>query len=82
VLVEPWWNGTYGRMARRDIWLHDEGGRWVVEISMGSLEAGERARWPYDDEATARAMLRRCLETGGSGWRSLPVDRPGGQHFE
>jgi hypothetical protein len=75
VLVERWWNGTYGRLARRDLWLHEEGGRWTVEIGMGSLDAGERQQWRYDDEASAREMVRRCLDTGGPGWRRLPTER-------
>jgi hypothetical protein len=72
-LVERWWNGNFGRLARRDVWLWQlDNGTWLVEICQGGMDGGRRAEWPYTDEAEARRMLDRCVETGGAGWRQLP----------
>lgn len=74
-LVERHWNGNFGRLARRDIWLWEQDGRWTVEICVGGIDSGRLSEWSYDAESQARAMLRRCLETGGDGWRELPTGR-------
>src|SRR5438105_9550728 len=34
-LVERWWNGTYGRLARRDLWLWQGDTSWTVERCLG-----------------------------------------------
>jgi hypothetical protein len=69
-LVARWWNGRFGRLARRDVRLSEAGGRWTVEVFEGGVE-GRSASWEYDMEEAARAQVERCLETGGDGWRSL-----------
>lgn len=75
MLVEHWWNGAWGKMARRDVWLRSGVGDWTVEICMGGLDSGTRREWRYPHEDAARAQLRRCLDTGGTEWRSLSVRR-------
>jgi hypothetical protein len=76
VTVGRSWNGRFGRLARRDIWLrrddgpHGEPLRWTVEIRLGDAD-GEHADWTYDSEADALAMVRRCIDTGGDGWQEL-----------
>jgi hypothetical protein len=45
VLVEHWWNGVWGRMARRDVWLRSDVNGWTVEICMGGLDSGKRHEW-------------------------------------
>ena len=71
-LVERYWNGSWGRLARRDIWLWNlPDDRWRVEIGIGSLDTGDRQHWDIADDSDARALLARCLDTGGDGWREL-----------
>ena len=73
ILVERWWNGTFGRLARRDVWLwRVESGVWVVEIRAGGAESRQHAEWSYPSEAAARDQLRRCIDTGPGAWRELP----------
>jgi hypothetical protein len=43
---------------------------WTVEVLEGGVE-GRSASWGYDSEDAARAQVRRCIETGGDGWRQL-----------
>lgn len=70
-LVEHWWNGLWGRMNRRDIWLyrHDDipdgsAGAWTLRVHNGWHWDRE---WPYADEGLARANLRVLLDTNDSG---------------
>lgn len=76
-MAARYWNGRYGRLARRDIWLwaDEPRGTWTVEICNGGVDTGLRAEWTYPDEPAARAQVARCLDTGGDGWRELPVSR-------
>jgi hypothetical protein len=69
-LVERWWNGRFGRLARRDVWLYGSA-TWRVESREGDADSGRGNTWTFDDEEQARAMVRRLLETGGDGWRDL-----------
>ena len=62
--VARWWNGRFGRLARRDVRLSETGGRWRVEVSEGGVE-GRSASWEYDTEAAARAQVERVP---GDGW--------------
>ena len=69
-LIERWWNGEFGRLARRDVWLY-RSTTWRVESRESDADSGRGNTWTYDDEEDARAMIRRLLETGGDGWRDL-----------
>jgi hypothetical protein len=64
-----WWNGTWGRLTRRDIFLYCDGDRWWVEARVGGAEG--QSRWlEYDDEDAAMEDVRALL--GGPGrWREL-----------
>jgi hypothetical protein len=64
-LVERWWNGRFGRLARRDVWLY-RSTTWRVESREGDADSGRGNTWTYDDEDQARAMVRRLLDTGGA----------------
>jgi hypothetical protein len=71
VLVGRWWNGRWGRLARRDIWLkHDR--TWRVEARQGD---GDSRLWSrdYPTEAEARNAIAAMIDrTGGQGqWREL-----------
>ncbi len=64
-----WWNGTWGRLARRDIYLFEDGGRWSVEAREGGAEG--RSRWyEFDDEDTAMDCVHGLLAQPGQ-WRQL-----------
>jgi hypothetical protein len=69
-----WWNGRFGRLARRDIWLRSDGTTWRVEARAGD---GDSRKWEHDyvDEHEARAVIAEMMDrTGGpAGWRDLPV---------
>src|SRR5258706_4023851 len=57
-VVARWWNGRFGRLARRDVRLSDAGGRWTVEAVEGGVD-GRSASWAYTTEEAARAQVDR-----------------------
>jgi hypothetical protein len=64
-----WWNGTWGRLARRDVYLFEDGGTWHVEAREGGAEG--RSRWyTFTDEDTAMDCVRGLLVQPGD-WREL-----------
>lgn len=70
-MVEHWWNGIWGRMARRDVWLYrhedvPEGdpGAWELHVVNGW---DWTRSWRYRREGTARAYLRHLLGTNDLG---------------
>ena len=64
-----WWNGIWGRLGRRDVWLTRQV-RWKVVARAGDSETGRVLRWEFDTEPEALAMVQRLLaaDAGGS-WR-------------
>jgi hypothetical protein len=73
-VVGRWWNGIWGRLARRDIWLIRQT-RWLVRARQGDAESGQVLLWPYEEETGARAMIDRLIHADGPGtWRVLPTD--------
>lgn len=69
-LLGKWWNGRYGRIARRDLWLYADNGRFVVQARVGDGEARVQ-EWPFACEPDARAQVDELIRTGGDGWREL-----------
>jgi hypothetical protein len=68
-----WWNGHWGRIARRDIVLSedDKDGHLVVEAREGGVEG--QSRWfrpPTEEDAL---QLADYLMSDEEGWRELPV---------
>ena len=64
-----WWNGSWGRLARRDVLLYEDAGHWTVEAREGGAEG--RTVWrEYDDEQSARDRVA-ALVSVGEGWREL-----------
>jgi hypothetical protein len=64
-----YWNGSWGRLARHDILVYENGGQWVVEDRIGGAEG--RSRWfPRDDEDAALELVRGLL-AGPESWREL-----------
>jgi len=68
-VVGKWWNGRWGRLARRDVRLVVET-EWRVEALTGGVE-GKLKSWTFNNETDARAMVDRLLTTGGDGWRGM-----------
>ena len=64
-----WWNGRWGRLARVDVILYQDGARWVVEHRIGGVEG----RSEESEYASERAALDRVDEllAGADGWREL-----------
>jgi hypothetical protein len=69
--ARPWWNGKWGQLARRDIWLKRDQ-VWRVEARQGD---GDSRVWSheYPTEAEARAAVAEVMDrTGGPGeWKDL-----------
>ncbi|MBM0259828.1 hypothetical protein [Micromonospora sp. 4G55] len=72
-LVTRWWNNSWGRLTRRDVWLAREV-RWYVVASAGDSETGKVLRWEFDTEDNAPRGAPATYKTTG-GLRGLP-----GQH--
>lgn len=73
-----WWNGKWGRMARRRVRLHrtDEGYR--VTAIEGDDDGHEDRVWVLPTEDQARQLVADLTETEpgdplSSSWRELPL---------
>ena len=64
-----YWNGRWGRLARHDVLVFENGGQWTVESRIGGVE-GRTSFYQYDDEAGATTRVATLLSTG-DGWREL-----------
>ncbi|MER7168206.1 hypothetical protein ABT336_19325 [Micromonospora sp. NPDC000207] len=70
-----WWNGKWGRLARRDVFLRVDADHWYVEQRAGGAEGVSRFyehTGPDEAEETVRALL-----DGADTWRELSP-RPSG----
>jgi hypothetical protein len=64
-----WWNGSWGRLGRRDIYLYEDGGQWWVEARTGGAEG--RSRWfEHADQDSADDRVRGLLTEPGR-WREV-----------
>jgi hypothetical protein len=64
-----YWNGRWGRLARRDIVLFEDAGLWTVEVRVGGVE-GRSQMIEYENEDAALDRLRDLLG-GADEWREL-----------
>lgn len=71
-LVQRLWNGRWGKLARRDIWLYTDGARWFLRARQGD---GDSKVWTHDytTEDEARTVVEGMIaRTGGTGeWRDI-----------
>ncbi|MEV7230902.1 hypothetical protein AB0M79_28345 [Polymorphospora sp. NPDC051019] len=67
-----WWNGRWGRLARRDVLLFEDGGLWRLEARQRGVEGSIRS-WEFSDEEAATAHARALRD--GDGWRELDSGR-------
>jgi hypothetical protein len=63
------WNGRWGRLARVDVILYEDGGQWLVEHRIGGVE-GRATMIEFEREDDAFNRLRDLL-TGTDSWREL-----------
>jgi hypothetical protein len=77
-VVESWWNGYHGSLARVRLRLCQDAGQWSVE------REGPGSHYeltPCFSESQARAEVRRLMDrTSPANWRRM--DRPGMAHPE
>jgi hypothetical protein len=64
-----YWNGRWGRLARVDVVLLEDAGRWLVEQRIGGVE-GRVTTTEFETEQPARDRVRDLL-AGAAGWREL-----------
>jgi hypothetical protein len=64
-----YWNGRWGRLARVDVVLYEDGGVWTVEERIGGVE-GRSHLAEYDREDDAIDRVRNLL-AGADEWREL-----------
>ncbi|WP_050778249.1 hypothetical protein [Micromonospora sp. ATCC 39149] len=70
-VVRRWWNGVWGRLARRDVWLVRHT-RWKVVARSGDGETGKVLRWEFDSQTDAQDMVDRLLRADSPGsWQEL-----------
>lgn len=75
-VVRRWWNGVWGRLTRRDVWLVRET-RWTVMARAGDAESGKVLRWEFDSEPDALQMVDRLLRADTAGrWREQDRGAP------
>ncbi|MFV2087988.1 hypothetical protein [Micromonospora sp. LOL_021] len=76
-----WWNGSWGRLARRDVFLRADADRWFVEARVGGAEGRSRFT-EYDTEESAYDAVRRLVDGPGT-WREVSDGRfVAGRHGE
>ncbi|GAB2614210.1 hypothetical protein Aab01nite_70750 [Paractinoplanes abujensis] len=69
-----WWNGKWGRSARKDVYLRVSGDQWYVEQRAGGAE-GVSHFFEYSSEEDALNTVRMLLAAPGD-WRELSVRPP------
>jgi hypothetical protein len=69
-----WWNGKWGRLARRDVYLRADADRWHVEQRAGGAEGISRY-YEFDGEDEAYEVIKGLL-VGSDNWRELSAGRP------
>lgn len=75
-MVRRWWNGVWGRPARRDVWLVRQT-RWKVIARAGDTETGKVLRWEFETEPEAMNMVDRLLRADTAGqWREQEAGAP------
>lgn len=65
-----WWNGSYGRINRRDIWLYTNGHVWRVDARQGDGDAKIWSKTMVREE-DARELAADMRARTGDTWREL-----------
>jgi hypothetical protein len=74
-----WWNGKWGRLARRRVALDRTADGYQVTAQEGTDEKGTERVWVLPDEATARRLIADLTEVTpddplSEGWREMPIE--------
>ncbi|HEY3008359.1 MAG TPA: hypothetical protein VGJ63_09905 [Micromonosporaceae bacterium] len=64
-----WWNGSWGRLARKDVYLRTDGDQWFVEQRAGGAEGASRF-FEFGNEDDAYDVIRALLVEPDE-WREL-----------
>ena len=64
-----WWNGKWGRIARKDVFLRVNGDTWHVEARAGGADGVSRF-YEFGGEDEALESVRAMLNGPGT-WREL-----------
>jgi len=64
-----YWNGKWGRIARKDILISEDAGRWLIEARDGGAEG--RSRWPECTDEDAALIIVRDLMSDEHGWKEI-----------
>ncbi|MFI5913503.1 hypothetical protein [Dactylosporangium sp. NPDC051541] len=66
-----WWNGSWSRLTRRDVFVHNAAdGRWQVELRRGGPEGRVRTR-AFESEGDAVAWIERAVVAVEPNWREI-----------
>ncbi len=66
-----WWNGKWGRLARRDVFLRVDADRWHVEQRAGGAEGVSRF-YEHASADEAEETVRALLDGRGHLARAVP----------
>lgn len=64
-----WWNGSWGRLVRKDVYLRTDGDQWFVEQRAGGAEGTSRF-FEFGSEDDAYDVIHALL-VGPDEWREL-----------
>ncbi|MFY1697211.1 MULTISPECIES: hypothetical protein [unclassified Solwaraspora] len=73
-----WWNGVWGRLARRDVFLRTDADHWYVEARVGGADGRSRFT-EHGTEDAAYDMVRHLL-AGPGDWREVSDGPPAARH--
>lgn len=69
-VVRHWWNQKWGRIARRDVYVRSDGGRFEVEVVQGGAE-GKRWVALFDTAEEAIGEAESHLVDPNDDWRDV-----------
>ncbi|MEV6928226.1 hypothetical protein AB0M46_27560 [Dactylosporangium sp. NPDC051485] len=66
-----WWNGSWSRLTRRDVFVRNAAdGRWQVELRRGGPEGRVRTR-TFGSELEAVGWIEAAVVDPDGGWREI-----------
>jgi hypothetical protein len=69
MVEDHWWNGSYSRRGRRDVYIRSDGEKWEVMARIGGDDGAARVQ-----ECPGRSsavILARAWRGGSPGWREI-----------
>src|SRR4051812_36671593 len=66
-----WWNGSWSRLTRRDVFVSNAAdGRWQVELRRGGPDGRVRVR-AFESEGEAVAWIEDAVVAAEANWREI-----------